>query len=234
MATDAFQLKGSLFTLTVLQLHQADMDSLTHQLDRLVQQAPKFFQHTPVVIDLQAVQQVNGAIDFAQLADQLRQRGMIPVGVRNGSTAQQQAAIAAKFAILNATTSKAESHPGDTAVESSVTSMPNKPSLMIHKPIRSGQQVYAQGGDLIVTAPVSQGAELLADGNIHIYAALRGRALAGIQGDSQARIFCQHLAAELVSIAGHYMVNEALQQVSYNKPHQIYLAADKLLISPLG
>lgn len=233
MATDLFQLKGSLFTLTVLQLQQIDKDGFTQQLDRLVRQAPNFFQYTPVVIDLQAVQSTKSPIDFDWIITQLRHRNMIPVGVRNGNSQQQQAARSAQLAIFNATKSNASSSELPNVSSSAPTL---KPTLMIHKPIRSGQQVYAQGGDLIVTAAVSPGAELLADGNIHVYGPLRGRALAGIQGDAQARIFCQSLAAELISIAGSYMLmpHESTQQTNYHRPHQVYLETDKLIISPLA
>ncbi len=121
-----------------------------------------------------------------------------------------------------------------TASDSSetVTSSKNH-SKLVTKPVRSGQQIYAQGGDLVVLAPVSHGAELLADGNIHIYAPLRGRALAGISGDESARIFCSSLEAELISVAGHYIINETLMQNYQQKPHQIYLENGKLRIQPL-
>src|SRR5207237_3532700 len=86
---------------------------------------------------------------------------------------------------------------------------PAKPRL-ITQPVRSGTQIYARGTDLVVTAPVSAGAEIMADGNIHVYAALRGRALAGADGDVEARIFCSRLEAELISIAGRYLVSDQI------------------------
>ncbi len=97
--------------------------------------------------------------------------------------------------------------------------------------MRSGQQVVAKGADLIVTSSVSHGAELLADGNIHVYGTLRGRALAGISGDIEARIFCQSLDAELVSIAGFYRISDAIEPV--NGPCQIYLANEHIVVEPL-
>ncbi|MAB25605.1 MAG: septum site-determining protein MinC [Pseudomonadales bacterium] len=105
---------------------------------------------------------------------------------------------------------------------------------LITEPVRSGQQVYARGGDLIVMAPVSAGAELLADGHIHVYGPLRGRALAGVQGNTEARIFCQNLEAELVSIAGQYKVAEDLRKEQHWKQAvHISLAGDSLKISAL-
>ncbi|HCP03453.1 MAG TPA: septum site-determining protein MinC, partial [Pseudomonas sp.] len=104
---------------------------------------------------------------------------------------------------------------------------------IITEPVRGGQQVYARGGDLIVMAPVSAGAELLADGHIHVYGPLRGRALAGVQGNQEARIFCQSLEAELVSIAGQYKVAEDLRKQQWKQAVQISLEGDSLKISGL-
>jgi septum site-determining protein MinC len=227
----SFQLKGSLFTLTALQLLQANMDSIVEQLASVVEQAPNFFQYAPVVIDLQLMDNdAQSRVDFAALVKALRQHGMIPVGMRGGNAVAQQAARTLGLAVFNSTKSDESAQTSDS--QSTDDSPSTTQTLIVNKPIRSGQQVYAQGGDLVVTASVSQGAELLADGNIHVYGALRGRALAGVQGNQDSRVFCQRLAAELVSIAGNYIVSEAL--VNYNGPHQVYLSpAGKLTISPL-
>jgi len=111
--------------------------------------------------------------------------------------------------------------------------VPVSANKLITTPIRSGQQVYAPGGDLVVLAPVSAGAEILADGNIHVYGPLRGRALAGVKGDTEARIFCQSLEAELISIAGNYKVNEDLQKEHWKEGIQARLEGDQLVITPL-
>ncbi len=102
---------------------------------------------------------------------------------------------------------------------------------LVTEPVRSGTQIYARGSDLIVTAAVSPGAELVADGNIHVYGVLRGRALAGASGDGAARIFCTRLEAELVSIAGSYLVSEQLPADAQNSPVQIALVDDQLTIT---
>jgi septum site-determining protein MinC len=94
--------------------------------------------------------------------------------------------------------------------------------------------VYARGGDLVAVAPISAGAELIADGHIHVYGALRGRALAGVGGDESARIFCQKLDAELVSIAGAYRVREDIDESLIGQPVQIYLQGEDLIIDPLS
>ena len=103
-------------------------------------------------------------------------------------------------------------------------------SRLITQPVRSGTQIYVRGADLVVTAPVSPGAEIMADGNIHVYAALRGRALAGAGGDAEAQIFCSRLEAELVSIAGHYLVSDQIPPEHRGLPVQIALVDDRLTI----
>ena len=109
-----------------------------------------------------------------------------------------------------------------------------KPAKVINRPVRSGQQVYAEGGDLVVTASVSEGAELLADGNIHVYGTLRGRALAGVKGNTGARVFCQSLDAELISIAGQFIMHETVKGECWKKPAQVYLEDETLRIEPLA
>lgn len=123
--------------------------------------------------------------------------------------------------------------PGAAAAFVSAASAMSRPSRVITQPVRGGQQVYAEG-DLILLAPVSAGAEVMADGNIHCYAPLRGRALAGVQGDAGARIFCRELAAELVAIAGHYRVADDLKaDALWGKAVQLSLRDDQLLLAPL-
>jgi septum site-determining protein MinC len=127
--------------------------------------------------------------------------------------------------------------PGDTRIETvevvkevvkTVVQTQRQQSKIVHQPIRSGQQVYAADGDLIIMASVSAGAEILADGNIHVYGTLRGRALAGVKGDTRARIFCYSLEAELVSIAGQYKISEDIDKSKLKKPTQIFLDNDAL------
>jgi len=106
-----------------------------------------------------------------------------------------------------------------------------KPTKIITSPVRGGQQIYAQGSDLVVISSVSPGAELLADGNIHVYGPMRGRVLAGVKGDTKARIFCQQMSAELVSIAGHYKVSEDLRRDPlWGSGVQVSLSGDVLNI----
>ncbi len=253
----AFQLKGSLFTLSIMQLINPDAASFSQQLEEIVQQAPKFFQHAPMVIDLQSLEKDGIRINFKQLVDAMRQHHLIPIGICNGSPDHQQSAVKAGLALFpgskqqdidigdskpsktsqsqaelnlsSGTTNTAKATEKTTATEPTTTSL-TQTAKIITQPVRSGQQVYAKGGDLIVLAPVSHGAELLADGNIHVYDVLRGRALAGISGNQSARIFCRELAAELVSIAGLYQLKDELPENSSADFMQVYVDNGKLAI----
>ena len=222
----AFQLKGSLFTLTVLQLLTADLSLIESQLTAQIQRSSAFFKNAPIIIELQRIANLDEALDFNLLGQLLRDVDLIPVGVRGGSSNQNHAAILAGLAVFNPAKTLA-----DTEKKSSIALLGR--NKLISQPVRSGQQVYARGGDLIITASVSPGAELLADGNIHVYGALRGRALAGVSGDKTARIFCKTLAAELVSIAGHYWVAEDLKVPMDHIGIQIYLDEDHLQLGIL-
>lgn len=225
----AFQLKGSLFTLTALQLLSLDEHHIRSQLQNQMQQSSTFFRHAPIIIELQKVSESKEPINFAALIQLLREFELIPVGVRGGSETQTAAAVAAGLAQLINT--KAANKETQTAKKQAGL---HGKSKLITQPVRSGQQVYAKGGDLVVTAPVSAGAELLADGHIHVYGPLRGRALAGVSGDKTARIFCRSLAAELVSIAGHYWVSEDLKvPLDRREWVQIYLEEERLRLGLL-
>ena len=236
----SFQLKGSLFTLSVLQLLDNNLDKLVQELSDKVKLAPQFFQYAPVVVDLNQLNLEETPVDFAKLRQILRDNHLIPVGIRGATDAVGDSIHQAEFAVMQDADqmpkqppSKEEEDESGLYVKPHGTTLAARSSLLITQPIRSGQQVYAQGGDLIVISTVSPGSELLADGNIHVYGTLRGRALAGINGDTNARIFCNHLEAELVSIAGQYKVFEEAYQADDSKVKQLYLEEDQLVISSL-
>jgi septum site-determining protein MinC len=245
----AFELKAAAFTLPIIRLLGADMDAVAEQLGAKVDQAPDFFRNTPVVIDLSGLKTRTGDVEFPLLVGLLRGYGMIPVGVRGGDASQNEAAEAMELAILGdafvrrprASASRPEAKPdGRPARPATQTSAANRAGpapgaavQLVTRPVRSGQRVYAAGGDLSVVAPVSSGAELMADGNIHIYGPLRGRAMAGMKGDAKARIFCQDLQAELVSVAGHYRVSENIPAALKGVPVQVFLDKEILRIEKL-
>ena len=227
-----FLLKGSQYTLTALQLLSLDYKTFKEQLAEKVSQAPKFFNNTPVVIDLQRIMSVPVAIDFDQLFNIIRGHGLVPVGIRGGTPDHQSQVSRMGFAILP------ESKTEQTAEREKALAAPapkeiKSTSTLITQPVRSGQQIYARGGDLVITAAVSAGAEVLADGHIHIYGPLRGRALAGVNGDNNARIFCQSLEAELVSVAGQYCVSEDLRSSHWSEAVTIALQGEHLQITPI-
>ena len=246
-----FDLKGSLFTLSVMRLRQLDAVAITDALARKVSQAPSFFRNMPVVVDLELLKDlVATAADFGELYHAIRSCGMVPVGVRSGSPALRALAVEGGFAELNASAVRAvrrdpgaepepaaevaapERVPGRLAEPQPAAAVRGR-TLVIQQPVRSGQQVYAEGSDLIALKTVSAGAEVLADGNIQVLGALRGRALAGAGGDSGARIICQSLEAELISIAGRYRVFEEIDPGLRGKSVHIYLANERLVIETI-
>jgi septum site-determining protein MinC len=121
-----------------------------------------------------------------------------------------------------------ESRIGQTPIAYS-----NGTALLVTEPVRSGQQIFAERGDLVVVTSVSPGAELIAHGNIHVYGALRGRALAGVHGDNAARIFCETLDAELIAIAGLYKLSDAIDPSLRRRRVQAFLDDGTLRIEPL-
>lgn len=224
-----FELKGGLFTVTVMYLRQGNLEIIEQQLIDKIKQAPDFFKNTPVVIDLGNITQPDVTVDFPGLCGVLRSRGMIPVGVRSGSGQLQAAALNAGLPLFP------EARISSAAKKSEKSKAgPVQRTKIVTQPVRSGQQIYAPDSDLIVLGPISPGAEVLADGNIHIYGTLRGRALAGVKGDTGSWIFCQQLEGELVAIAGHYRVIEQLDVGIREKPVKIHLAEERLIIEPLS
>ncbi len=243
-----FELKAAGFTLPIIRLLGVDMDAVAEQMGSRVDQAPDFFRNTPVVIDLTDLPEDAGDVEFPLLVGLLRGYGMIPFGVRGGSKAQHAAAEAMELAILGdafvrrskqaSQRSNGAEEPKSDAREQVPAAVGTAPAsaggfMLIDRPVRSGQRIYASGGDLTVLAPVSSGAELMADGNIHIYAPLRGRALAGVKGNVDARIFCHDLQAELVSVAGHYRVSENIPVELRGLPVQIFMDEQLLRIEKL-
>lgn len=233
-----FELKGSLFTLTVLHLFRLDRPAIERHLAEKIKQAPGFFDNTPVVIDLDGLRGpqdekdsviIDFPFDFNVLYQLLRDYGMVPVGIRNGPAELRKAANQAGIPVLP------ESRPAGSARKPEPELAQR--SRIIDHPVRSGQQIYVPSGDLIVLGTVSAGAEVLAEGNVHVYGALRGRALAGIKGDQSTWIFCQSLEAELLSIAGCYLLSEQISEridaEHRGKPVQIHLAGGQPVIEPI-
>ena len=221
----AFQIKGSLFTLTVLQLLNTELESIERQIKIKVKQAPQFFNYAPIVVDLSSIEDAVTLEFIEGLNAVLREQTLIPVGYRTHNKQLITDLTSKSFPIFK------ESRTDSSANE--VAEMSASNNKLIETRVRSGQQVVAQNGDLIVLSSVSPGAELLASGNIHVYGTLRGRAIAGLNGDTNARIFCHKLEADLISIAGQYKIFEEGMNEKNRTDHgyQIRLKDGTIVIS---
>lgn len=239
-----FDLKSATLPLVAVVLKTTDLDALAAELSARLDDTPDFFNQDPVVVDLSPVRDSDAAIDFAALVELLRKYRMVPVAAKGGSAQQMEAAQAAGLTEAVGTAAPATPvvmEPPPPPVLSEVirevpVPVPAAPvaALIVDRPLRSGQQVYARGSDLVVMAAVNFGAEVIADGNIHVYAPLRGRAIAGARGNTEARIFTMCLEPELISIAGIYRTTEtAIPAEVLGKPAQIKLVGEKLVMEPL-
>ncbi|OFX24992.1 MAG: septum site-determining protein MinC [Anaeromyxobacter sp. RBG_16_69_14] len=227
-----FQLRGCTFTMMLLKILNPRDSQFFPLLADKVRQAPNFFRNAPVVLDLDGLPP-EAELEFQGFSAALRRHGLIAVSLQGGTRQQQESALAAGLTLLAARTERSEAEPRAAAVERAPELPYQRTTKLVTEPVRSGRQIYAQNGDLVVSASVSPGAELLADGSIHVYGALRGRALAGASGDGTARIFCQSLEAELVSIAGLYLVSEDMGKDVQHRKVQVYIQDDNLHIDPM-
>lgn len=226
----AFKLKGRLYTLTVVSLLDGRPEQFKSQLLDVINQAPNMFNNAPVVLDFNELK--NQSTDLQALCRIIKEFGLVPVAVQGGDSLLNTLAQTQGLAILNASSNHDKPISNDeTAQKQDKKSTQNiDKNKLVTQPVRSGQQLVSQG-DLTITSSVSNGAELLADGNIHVYGPLRGRALAGISGQKTCRIFCQTLEAELVSIAGYYKLSDGIPH--HQGPCQIFLKDDQVVIEPL-
>ncbi|MDN3518987.1 septum site-determining protein MinC [Aquisalimonas lutea] len=226
----ALEIKGRMMTLTVMRLLSPSVDALGRAVESRMQEAPEFFRQLPVILDVEAVAESDLHLDLPGFVGLLRAQELLPVGIRGGDERWQAAAEQAGIGVFaggsEVPASRRSEAPAPAAPEGT-------PSTVITQQVRSGQQVYARGGDLIILSSVSPGAEVLADGHIHIYGGLHGRALAGVRGDDTARVFCMDFHAELVTVAGTYRVSEQFDEASLGQAVQVFLDGGDLRIEPL-
>jgi septum site-determining protein MinC len=231
------------------------VERLGAEMRERVARAPKLFERAAVIIDFGALPGTPDVASALALLDTLRAAGVIPVALAWGSGDNERLAVElglpllAKFraqyepADASAGGASAPSLPAEAAIAAKAA--PTKASApaakpvgdigMVHTaPIRSGQQIYAEQRDLTVLGTVGAGAEVIADGSIHVYGALRGRALAGARNNDKARIFCREFHAELVAIAGHYKVMEDLPAELRGKAVQVWLDNEHIHIAALA
>lgn len=219
MSKPSLELKGASFTLSVLHINSSDLQAVMTELDSKLAQAPQFFLGAPLVVNLSAIQ--HDSLNLSALKDLLISRQLVIVGITGATTVLSKQAKDLGLAIVKA------------GKQSSTPPPAPRQTKIVKQNIRSGQQLYAKNGDLIIFGAVGNGAEVIADGSIHIYGALRGKAMAGAAGDTSAVIIAHSLEAELVSIAGQYWLAENLQQHSSDKSGCIRLDGESLMVESL-
>lgn len=222
-AKKALEFKGRMLSLTRIRVVDSDISLINSQLQDFARQMPQAVEGMPVILD------ADRAFDIGAIIASLKSVGMQPVGVTDG--ALTDSAKTWGLPVLPPESPSKASRPSPAAAPAAAPSY--KPAKLIVEPVRSGQQIYAEGGDLIVMNTVSPGAEVIADGCVHVYGALRGRAIAGARGDVQARVFCRRFEAELVAVAGIYAVAEQMQGELRGKPVQAQLKDGKLKLEKL-
>jgi septum site-determining protein MinC len=245
-ASALFDFKSATLSLEAFLLRTANLTSLSQALTERFGSTPDLFNGEPVVIDLSHLASLELNVNFPELIALLARFKLKAIAVRGGTVAQTQSAQNA--GLIEAPESHAHAARVETVVQEVVREVirevpvevpvhvPMAASTMfIDKPLRSGQQVYAKGGDLIVLAAVNHGAEVIADGSIHVYAPLRGKAIAGAKGNTEARIFSICMEPELLSIAGTYRTTDTpLPPDVTGKPAQIRLDGDRLVFDPIS
>ena len=237
----SFEIKSASLPLVSFVLKSADITLIAQDLQTRLGDIPDFFDNDPVLVDLQHLDDQAGPLDLPALLQLLRSFRMNPVALRPNNAAHEAAATLAGLFL----TSEARTLPATPTTHEVVREVEvirevvrevaaSSTAMVIDKPLRSGQHVYAKGRDLVVLAMVNPGAEIMADGHIHVYAPLRGKAIAGAKGDTSARIFTHSLEAELLSIAGVYRTSDApLPKEVAGKAAQVWLVGDKLVMLAL-
>jgi septum site-determining protein MinC len=251
-APATFEIKSANLPLISLLLKSADLAAVSAELKTRFGDLPDFFDNDPLVLDLSPLQALGDVpLDYPELLALLREYRVMPVAVKGGTEAQMAAAWNAGLAAAADAKTwmpdqvRHDGPPAATEAATEAASHPVRPepveghahALIVDKPLRSGQQVYARGRDLVVLSMVNPGAEVIADGHIHVYAPLRGKAIAGARGNTDARIIALCMEAQLISIAGVYRTSEVpLPAEVLSKPTQVRLvggADGKLVMDPI-
>lgn len=248
-----FELKGVMTSLAVMRLRTLDLGAIERHLRMKIAQLPQFFVDAPVVLDLSGLPGDEAAVPLHELVSMLRACRLVPVGVTEVSDVMRDRAAAEGLGVLNfragrlpaggATTLPAAAPSRAPVPEPRQGAAPargpapapvaHRPPLVIRQPVRGGQVIFAEGADLVILAPVNPGAEVIADGHVHIYSTLRGRAVAGAHGSTEARIFCHRMEAELVSIAGAYIMADDIPAEHRGQSVQIFLDGGECRIAAI-
>lgn len=249
----AFEIRFGQVGLAQMRIRSTDAAAVQAQLTARVAAAPALFERAALCLDLSPLDHDVSADELRAVLAAIRNTGMLPVGLAHGTTAiealarelglpvltqfrAQQSYGAAVAAGKAAAQPAAPAAPVAAAASAAVSTeeLVAIPALMHHRPVRSGQRIYARHRDLVVTSAVGAGAEVMADGCVHIYGTLRGRAMAGVRGEVTARVFCQEFNAELVSVAGVFRVFETIPPDLAGKPVQAWLDGDDLHFGRIG
>ncbi len=241
----SFEIKSAELALVSLLLKSVQLDVLANDLRHRFGDNPDFFDQDPLLVDFTGVADHTDTLDTKGLLQLLKQYKLVPVAFKGGNEKQAKAALKAGWARADDAVALppapvASLDPVAVAPAPATLPVPETlPAMVVDKPLRSGQQVYARGRDLVVMAMVNPGAEVIADGHIHVYAPLRGKAIAGARGFADARIFAQSMEAQLISIAGVYRTSETpLPDNVLARPAQVWLQSgpdgDKLILEPLN
>jgi septum site-determining protein MinC len=235
-APATFEIKSANLPLVSLLLKSTDLAAMAEELKTRFGDVPQFFDNDPLVLDLSPLGG-EGDVDFGELLHLLHGYRVMPVAVRGGSDEQMQQAVLKGLAVANELRVISTPQAVDPGLRRDDKPVPTS-ALVIDKPLRSGQQVYARGRDLVVMQMVNPGAEVIADGHIHVYAPLRGKAVAGAKGNTEARIFSMAMEPQLISIAGVYRTSEIpLPPQMHGKPVQVRLqggAEGKLVMEAIN
>lgn len=242
---EPFRLRGANFNLLVLRLLDPRPEAVVPAIGDQFRRAPGFLRFAPVVLGLGDLEVPANAVDFQGLINGLRELSIVPIGTTGGTPELRNAAMAFGLPPIRSAGGKETEEvlpaPAAAAPPAEPAAPPPappagtaRPTMIVEQPVRAGQRVWAQGGDLIVTSTVNAGAEVIADGNIHVYGALRGRAIAGGGNNAEARIFAQNFDPELISIAGYYAVREGLTGAPIGKAVQVRLVGEGMRFDPIG
>lgn len=234
-AKPALEFKGRMLSLTRVRVLEPDVGAIEAHLKNFARQMPQAVEGLPLILESEH------PIELAGVLRAMRDIGMQPLAVMEGALAGAARLcglpVLSPDVVSEGRAGKAAGKEPEPAAAPEPApqpaAAPRRATRIVTEPVRSGQQIYAEGADLIVVQPVSAGAEVIADGCVHVYATLRGRAIAGARGDTAARVFCRRMEAELLAVAGVYAVAEQVQGALRGQPVQAYLADGKLRIERL-
>lgn len=239
---EPFRLRGANFNLLVLRLLDSRAEVVVPAIGDQFRRAPGMLRHAPVVIGLDDLTARPDEVDFSAIIRGLRDLAILPIGTTGGTAEMRAAAQGAGLAALRNAGHDTAPPPAVTEAAAPTPAAPaeappaghQRATMVVDQSVRAGQRIWAQGADLIVTGTVNPGAEVIADGHIHVYGALRGRAIAGGTDNMQARVFALQFDPELVSIAGYYAVRDGYGDAPMGRACQVRLVGETMRFDKIG